>query len=366
MPSRFLSIQRAAYKVAYAAITALLTSIVFLIFIIKPGVNGYERAMFKDMVYGKAYKPFVYRTLLPGTVRLITSALPADIRTSISQSDLNIPNWEQEFLTEYLVASILMCASLVGFGLAIRYLFNGIFHAPARFVDLVSLAAIACLPFFFKYYSYIYDFPTLFLFTLGLGLMVRCKWPQFLILFLIACLNKETAILLTLMFAIYFWGRRDLVNRMLFTRLLFCQLGIFLLIRMGIVWNFRNNPGSSLEFHLFDHNFMLLLQPYSLSALFVVLGLTLLIFYKWSEKPLFLKRGLWMLVPLVAAALFFGYIDELRDYYEVYPILLLLIAHSVGNIVGLEIVTTIPSVRTLPSFSLLKGMDLPKVVPADK
>ena len=337
-------IQRVVDKVAYTALTVLLISIVFLVFITKPGINGYDHAMFKDMIYGEAYKPFVYRALLPIIVRLVTSVLPPNILTSINQSDLHFGNWEQEFLTEYLVASILMCASLIGFSFAMKYLFNGLFQAPPRFVDAVSLVAIAGLPPFFKYYSYLYDFPTLFLFTLGLGLMVRCKWREFLVLFSVACLNKETAILLTLIFFIYFFKLKTLVSNALLFRLFSCQIGIFLLIRAALVWTFRNNLGSSLEFHLFDHNLMLLRPPYSLSALVVGLGLSLLVFYKWTEKPAFLKSGIWILAPLFIATLFFGYVDELRDYYEVYPILLLLASHSIGNIVRYEIVT-IPIVR---------------------
>lgn len=344
MHSRFQFIQRTVYSVVYSAFAALLTSLVFLIFVTKPGINGYYPAMFKDMVYGTAFKPFVYRTLLPSTVRLITSSIPPNIRESLSQSTFFIPDWEPALSTEYLVASILMCASLVGFSFAIRYLFYGIYHAQAVFIDLVSLAAVVGLPPFFRYYSYLYDFPTLFLFTLGLGLMVRHKWRQFLILFSIACLNKETTILLTMVFAIYFWGRRDLIERKLFIQLLLWQSGIFLLIRAGIFWVFRNNPGSALEFHFFDHNLNLLLQPYSFSTLLIGLGLTMLAIYKWSEKPAFLKSGMYILIPLLISGLFFGYFDELRAYYEAYPILLLLISHSVGDIVGLKIVA-FPSMR---------------------
>ena len=331
--------QRSFYKVIYTTLTILLVSIVFLVFITKPGINGYSRAMFKDMVYGQAYKPFVYRALLPTMVRLVTAALPSNIHTAINHSDLHFGNWEQEFLAEYLVASILMCASLIGFGFAVKYLFNGLFQAPSWFVDAVSLAAIAGLPPFFKYYNYLYDFPTLFLFTLSLGFMARCKWREFLVLFLLACLNKETAILLTFLFVIYFFNRKNLVSHALFFQLLFYQLGLFFLIRAGIVWIFRNNPGSSLEFHLFDHNLALLHPPYSLLTLGAGLALSLLVFYKWNEKPSFLKSGIWILVLLFIATLFFGFLDELRDYYEVYPILLLLVSHSIGNVTKYRIVT---------------------------
>ena len=44
-----------------------------------------------------------------------------------------------------------------------------------------------------------------------------------------------------------------------------------------------------------------------------------------------------MIIPLVLLTLFLGYLDELRDYYEVYPALLLLIAYSVVKIFSVDI-----------------------------
>jgi hypothetical protein len=53
-----------------------------------------------------------------------------------------------------------------------------------------------------------------------------------------------------------------------------------------------------------------------------------LVFGKWREKPLFLRRALWIAVPLSAGALCFGHFDEIRDYYEVYPIVVWLGTHG--------------------------------------
>jgi hypothetical protein len=54
-----------------------------------------------------------------------------------------------------------------------------------------------------------------------------------------------------------------------------------------------------------------------LAAAIVVAGL---IFYGWPQKPRFLKMSFVMILPpLVIMALFLGYIDEWRGYYEAYP-----------------------------------------------
>jgi hypothetical protein len=294
--------------------------------------------MFGDMIYGRAYKPYVYRFLLPNIVRFSVNIIPSDIRETITHSNLHILNWESELLPEYLIASILMCASLIGFGFAIRYLFKGVFQTTDILADVASLVALAGIPLHFKYYSFIYDFLTLFLFTLGLGLMVRRKWRIYLLLFALACLNKETTILLTLVFVIYFFKRWTMISQKQFFQLLAIQILIFVLTRIVISWIFVNNPGESFEFHLFDHNFALTEYPYILGAnLLLALGVIALVFYRWAEKPTFLKNSLFIALPLLTGALLFGYLDEFRAYYEVYPVVFLLIFHTIGNILGIKL-----------------------------
>jgi uncharacterized membrane protein YeiB len=79
-----------------------------------------------------------------------------------------------------------------------------------------------------------------------------------------------------------------------------------------------------------------LLTGYDITLAFAVLGLIMLVYYKWQEKPLFIKTTLWALVPLLLLTLFFGYLDELRDYYEIYPTVIILISHSIAAVMGLE------------------------------
>ena len=54
-----------------------------------------------------------------------------------------------------------------------------------------------------------------------------------------------------------------------------------------------------------------------------------LLAYRWDDKPVFLRVAFPATFgPLLALALFFGYIDEWRGYYEAYPIGLALIVDS--------------------------------------
>jgi len=189
----------------------------------------------------------------------------------------------------------------------------------------------------YRYNTYLYDFTTLFLFTLGLAMMIRRKWISYLFVFVLACLNKETTILLTCIYAIHFFKHQEL-NLSDYIFILLIQIGIYISIKIFIDTLFIHNKGAFLEFWL-TRNINFLLQPYPIVTYLQWLILGFLVIYKWSEKPLFLKQGLLILIPLLGSTLIWGWIDELRDYYEVYPIVILLISYSMARILQASIYT---------------------------
>lgn len=331
-------------RVVYLLVSLVLTGVVLAMFIAGPGINCSDKAKFGDMVYGRADRPFVYRALLPGAVRAVSSIVPSQTRDfvngSIAGSHLVGPlfrglGWEEEYWTDYVIALALLYGSLLGFLLAMRYLCRGVLLTPAWFADGVSLAAVLALPPFFRHYGYIYDFPLLLLFTAALGFMVRRRWWPFLVVFLLGCINKETTILLTMLFVIHFRAD-DSMERSVFWKLAAAQLTIFAVVKLALSLAFQGNPGAFVEFHLIDHN-LAVLKSYSLSTSILWLGVGLLVFFRWSEKPKFLRRGVWILAVLLVFSLFLGYIDELRGYYEALPVLLLLVAQSVATVMGIEL-----------------------------
>ncbi|MGB5848417.1 MAG: hypothetical protein WBH40_08015 [Ignavibacteriaceae bacterium] len=336
------------HKLTYYFVTALISGCMLIMFVIFPGINDNKPSMFGDMIYGKASKPFVYRVLLPATVRVLSAPVPQTLRNTISNKiEDNISlnklfkklKWEKELAVEYSFAILIMFFSLWGFSIAVRHLFILFYNSSSLFADSVSVLALLGLPTMFQYTSFIYDFPLLLLYTLGLIFLYKQDWIKFLIIFLVGCINKETTILLTLVF--YFFYKSDL-KKELFNKLLIAQFGIFILVKSSLYFVFKNNPGTFIEFHLIDHN-LRLLAGYDLTLAAVVLGLILLVFYKWNEKPNFLKTSLWMFIPLVILTLFLGYLDELRDYYEVYPAVIIFIAHSIARILDVNFELSIKS-----------------------
>ena len=343
----FIAFSHVLYRALYIVLTVVLFLVVFSLFVAK-GISGYPPAMFADMVYAKASKPYVYRALLPATVRILTKAIPQTDKLSLDQfleenhvvqsisNKLLFVKIQQDksYLTEYAMALLLMFLSLVGFFWSLRYLFRSLYRTPVIYADIVSFAALTALPYCFKYYSYLYDFPTLFLFTLGLGLMCNKQWGLYLSIFLLGCLNKETTILLTLLYAVHY---RQRMGKSEYKQLLFLQVVIFLFIKLTISVIFIRNPGAVVEFHLFDHNLKLFeLYPTKIIALWIgIAGVIMaVLFHHWSDKPQFLRDGIWICLPLVGCILLCGFLDELRDYYEVYPIIILLLFHSLCELSG--------------------------------
>jgi hypothetical protein len=328
------------FDLFHAILVGAAILLVSFTFLLDPGINkegGY--LAFPDVVYGRVKKPFVYRVLVPGVIRIIASALPESTHkwaSGMFKYNFNHGNWEIEYALEYDIAVVLVCLSLLSFYVAVSYFCDCLFRGPPKFIPLVSLTALFGLPPFFKYWSYLYDFPALAFFTLGLALMVQRRWTWFLVLYLFSCLNKETTFLLSVVFFIYFRPATGRMNKNLFTRLLSTQLVMFALVKGGLYVAFRENPGSIAEFHLLDHNLQFI-TPYSLTTFLGWAFLFLLIARRWSQSHPFLKDALWILPILIVLTFFFGFLDELRDYYEAYPVVLMLLAPAVAEYLGMSI-----------------------------
>ena len=323
----------------------LATKIVLITFITRPGINGNPPAMFPDMVYGKAHKPYVYRTLLPTTVRIASEVTPEGVKNWVVQSGrirlLRAPNWEIEYMYEYFIALIIMFCCFLGFAFTLRCLTKLFYDFPSFVADLAPVGGLLIVPIFFKYYSYIYDPCTLFLFTLAIIFITKRKLLSFYVVFLLATLNKETSILLL---GIFFVREFKVMRNLGLAGHLLLQMSAWIAIKASIMTIFKNNQGSLIEFHLIDHNLYLIsnsvTSPGCLYDLLCFVG-QVLIFWAlirpgWTEKPIFLRYGLSItLIALILPTLFFGFIDEMRDYYEAFPFLFLLLLPTIVDIFGL-------------------------------
>lgn len=329
-------------RITYFVLIAVVAFSVTIIFLDYPGINDDMHSKFEDMINGKAHKPFVYRTLIPTSVKIISQIIPDSMKDMLTEKvensyllskTFNKLRWESRLAVEYFVASLLMYLSLLGFAFAIRYLFNLFYITSEIYTNLFSVFALLALPPFFVYTSFLYDFPNLLLFTSGLILLKKQKWNIFIPFLIISTINKETTILLIATFYFYYRGR---IPKELFKNLLLIQILTYLATKISLYFIFRNNLGTFVEFHLIDHN-LRLLKHYDLTTAVAFLSSLILIFYKWKESPSFLKVSFSMVIPLLILSLFLGYIDELRGYYEVFPAVIILIYYNVARIFDIKL-----------------------------
>jgi hypothetical protein len=320
--------ERSVQRLAYWLFILIVSFLILYFFIQVSGVNQYYKARLGDMVYGTAYRPYVYRALLPSLVRLISPFIPCGLVEFFRQ----IPGMGQmlnrldvaTYPAEAFLVLLGLYLSLLGFVLSLRDLMRALGYTE-KVIDWVSVAALPLMiPMFLA--GYIYDFPMLFLFTLSLAMLMRRLWFAYLGVFLLASLNKETSILLTLLFAFHYWRS---LEREIFYRLLAAQLVLFIAVKLGLTWIFRANPGGMFEYHLPDQ--LRAVQSNPGVALFlglILCGLGVLIARRWPEQPLFLRHALLIAIPLGILYLFFSMPFELRVFYELYPVALLMVVNG--------------------------------------
>jgi hypothetical protein len=303
------------------------------IFVLRFGLDGNARVLFRDFIQGQAHVPYAYRALVPALLGFISAITPDFIKeeaVSFGSHFLNLPfPIKSNHPYECLLFFGLCMGCYIGFLYALRDLIR-LFYGegqeplPPVVAELAPLGALALLPVFFRYFNYLYDPATLFLFTTALRLLLR-QQPRYYALFILACINKETAILLIPLFALWHFRRIPFVSLLLH---LTAQTAIFLVIKFAINTRFAHNPGEPYENLFYIHTVALFtrLDFYYLLAFLTALLLFWYVAYESREhKPLFLRRALPLVfLPQFALGLVIGFVDELRGYYEAYPILFLL------------------------------------------
>ncbi|HLE92911.1 MAG TPA: hypothetical protein VI753_17300, partial [Anaerolineales bacterium] len=165
----------------------------------------------------------------------------------------------------------------------------------------------------------VYDTSTAMFFAFALGLLARGKFKEFYLLYPLGCMNRETMFLLSIFFAIHYFGKMETFR---YLSGLIYQGAVFIGIRLMIMKIFEGNAGQLIYFqpwHILkehaDHPIMLFL-------LMVLITLTWhRVARRWKEKPEFLRSALFVLLPLqMILYLMVGNAFEVRVFAEVYPV----------------------------------------------
>jgi hypothetical protein len=155
------------------------------------------------------------------------------------------------------------------------------------------------------------------------AILAKRPW-MFALVFCLAIVNKETAILALPVWAVATWMSGNRKGAAGGTVLLGA---LWLLIRFAILKSTAHLGGEDIEWHLIDHQAILLQNNfgsalYSGLVMFVELALA---FWVVRNKPRVLVAGfVCTFIPLFLLSIPFGFVDELRALYDSYPYVLLL------------------------------------------
>ncbi len=335
----------AFYGFLFYATAALLAGVVLSIAARDPGIERtHEIKIIPQMVYHLNERPIVNRALVPELIRLGTLAIPAATRAEMARQAREHPfishnfekyGWVPDYTAEYLVALVALYLCLIGFFFAFRLFVRSLWAPPREALDALSLTALAGLPVMTRDLHTLYDWSTLAFMALLLGLMARRRWRLYLPLFLLATFNRETTLLLILIFSVVFFNR--LAPRR-WLALAGAQLGLWLAARLVLGLLFHDNPGhlAQMTFAI-NIRYLLLAETYGLAQLLAVVAMIYLLFYRWEEKPLFLRRALWIFPVHLAILLVVGILSEWRIYLEWYPIAMALIFDSAARLGGIDL-----------------------------
>jgi hypothetical protein len=296
-----------------------------------PRTSLNPRSRLPDQVAGTAARPYVKRALVGLMVRGAAALVPGRARDALAATVERTPlledrlRWEPRYATWYALTFAIHLAALVLFAGAFSRLLARTFDpGPAR-AALGGAVGLALTPIHFGYQNFLYDFPGLALFTLALALLAERRWRAFYVLWPIGLLNKETFVLLIPVFALT--QARTLAPRALLTHLA-AQAASFAAIWGGLAWAFRANPGTALEWHLMRN---LTLHPPARQLVHdaVYVAVWGFAFLWWREKRTLAAATLAVGGVLFATTLFFGFLGEYRDFYEAWPLVAAMAAHTV-------------------------------------
>jgi hypothetical protein len=306
------------------------------------------------------HRPFVFRALTPALVNGVTSLLPASRLEEIVEWDLARPVAEHPSLSAHrrfawgpnptpahYVAYELLWGVVFLLLLAMRHL-TRVARFPDPVADWAPIAALLLLPLSFSRGGYLYDFPELLLATIAVALLLERRWLLYYACFALACLNKESAVLLAVYFLALHGGQMA-HRRMALHAMAHVIIGLPILTWQRLT--FAPNPGAYAEFQLWDNVRFLsspepwirLWDPYGPLLPFpgpfnvvsiALFGAAALLF--WREKPHRLRVAfVAMMAVLVPLCMVFGTLDEVRNLSLAFPTAYLLTCHTAARLYGM-------------------------------
>lgn len=296
---------------------------VWICYAVDPPTDSDSRFTFERMISGEADRPFAYRTLVPWMVRLGTGVLtPGAFRLYEKyrwpekiDEDLRRAHLDRRWVREWTVFSWLSTGLFALFGLSVSGLIRHFYALDGMRSHACGLVAMSLVTLFFDKYNQLYDPASLALFPLAMYLLVRGRLVAYYGVLCLAILNKETAVLLPGLFAVWSWRERPW---RLMAGHVAAQLCLYRGLTVAVRTHFRDNPGAFIE-----GQFLSNLAYISAPSIHLLLGvlklstLAVLVSHGWRRKPEPLRWGLLLALALLGPLwLFFGRLQEIRVLSE--------------------------------------------------
>lgn len=301
---------------------------IWIVFI-RYNYNFIPQKSFDALISGVAPMPYARRLLLPFISQMMESLIPANGRIIFEIGYLQL---KELATTAGAHPSGLDSHFPIAHFWGLFFILIAIYFAALIFKRLCrrlgfSETTVSLSPFLFlagipllmnpAYANYYYDMPSLFFSVLILYSLISAHALLLFFAMAFAILNKETFILAVPL--IIHRGYKE--ERRQYILMGLALIGVWATIQFALV-----GGATKLEFHLYDLNLKILALGYQLPQLLSGLFLGWAVFYQWKDKPEIIRY--WFVLFLLIffpSQLFWGVLNELRIYYEVYPAALLLI-----------------------------------------
>ena len=312
--------------------------------------DRYYRTDYEAMYAGNAWKPFVYRVLIPKLTKTVVDATPyrwqqranAGVKRWMANPETlqvrRLLPWIPAIYSKKnpyprVVTTVIIYASLWGYIFMMYKLAAALVPSSQAFRWIAPIFGMLAISSFSRPWQYIYDIPTLFLAAGCYYFLLTRQLKAYLFFFLLACLNKETAIFIFLFFTIWSYQRFSTSS---FVILWVAQCVIYASVKVALTFAYMQNPGWFLE----NNFFRVLNQDVFAKASFYRIMAIAVFFYlmtaRWNDKPAFLKNSLWIVPVVYVAYMVHGNPGEYRVFFDLLPLLVLLVVHTLTEVTGLS------------------------------
>jgi hypothetical protein len=356
----FLISREAFILLIYMAVAA---SVVNIFMQARSFCEGIATFSLSHMLDGSAERPWVYRRLVPIITNQAVNLIPSEQRAAFADEylskyrlkelyfaksretigDVNLPldEWTAEYSIKFHAVYCIIFLSLIGSLYCLRAITNTTCQPTNTLAPFLPALFVLLFPISFDIGGYYYDFVGLFFLCLLLLTALRRNYSLWMLLLPLAVLNKESNILVPMLYAPVLLSYCDKWRWRVFLIIgFFASLAIFFFVRE----QYSQNTGTPVDWQLWPNiHFLLTLKNYFLwddlfapmipfprgFNLLLVAVLASLVFWQWRQNPGY-ARGLLAVGLLVNIPLFimFGTLDEMRNLSFLFIPIYLLAARS--------------------------------------